>query len=116
MAEQQLDDVVAGGAVEIARRLVREHDHRLVGQRPRDRDALLLAARQLRRVVMAAILEPDFDEQAARARGGIAPPGDFHRHEDVLERGQRRDEMKGLEHEADLLAAQPRELDPRRAA
>ena len=59
---------------------------------------------------MAAILEPDFDEQAASARGRVAPPGNLHRHEDVLERRQRRNEMKRLEHEADLLAAQAREL------
>ena len=66
--EQQLDDRLPGGAVEIAGRLVGEQDRRIVGERPRDRDALLLAARELRRVVMAAIGQTDFVEQLLRAR------------------------------------------------
>ena len=52
---EQIDHLPAGGAVEIAGRLVGEQDRRIVRERARDRDALLLAARELRRIVMAAI-------------------------------------------------------------
>ena len=60
--DQKVDDLVAGAGVEIPGRLVRQENRGLVRQRPRDRDALLLAARELRRVVMAA--------RAEAARGG----------------------------------------------
>ena len=48
-----------------------------------------------------------------RAAPSRAPPafapGNLHRHEHVLERRQRRQQVKELEHEADPLAAQPRQ-------
>ena len=69
---EQLDDLAAGGAVEIARRLVGQQDRRIVGERARDRDALLLAARQLRRIVMPAVRQPDVGEQR-RARAPAHP-------------------------------------------
>ena len=66
--EQQVEDVPAVVRVEIAGRLVGEDQRRIVGQRARDGDALLLAARQLRRVVMSAIVQADLVEQRLRAR------------------------------------------------
>ena len=69
---QQIHDVPAVGGVEIAGRLVRQHDRRIVGERARQRDPLLLAARQLRRIVMGAAGQADLFEQrpgaAARRR------------------------------------------------
>src|SRR5262245_28896507 len=59
---------------------------------------------------MSPIRESDLVEQALRASGRIAPSRDFHRYQDVLEGRQRRDQVKELEHEADLLTAQPREV------
>ena len=44
----------AGRAVEVAGRFVGEHDGRIVGERARNRDPLLLAPGQLRRVMVAA--------------------------------------------------------------
>ena len=67
--EQQLDDLMPGRAVEVAGRLVGEQDRRIVGERAGDRDALLLAARELRRVVMAAIGEADLVQQRLGAGG-----------------------------------------------
>src|SRR5688572_7542377 len=58
---------------------------------------------------MPAIVQPDFIEQRLRPRRGVAPAGNLHRYLDVLDRRQGRHEMKELEHEADLLAAQPRQ-------
>src|SRR5690554_2422466 len=43
--EQEIDDVVAGGAVEVAGRLVGEQHPRLAGKGARNRYALLLSAR-----------------------------------------------------------------------
>jgi hypothetical protein len=51
--EQQVDDALAGDRIEIARRLVREQHCRPRHERPCDGDALLLAARQLSRIVLA---------------------------------------------------------------
>ena len=56
---------------------------------------------------MAAIVETDFAEQPFRSRRRVATPGDLHRDQDVLVRGQGRHKVKELEHEPDLLAAQP---------
>ena len=69
--DQEVDDLVAGAGVEIAGRLVGEQDRRLVGQRPRDRHALLLAAGELRRIVMAP-RPPGRPRRAARPRGAPA--------------------------------------------
>ena len=49
--------------VEVAGRLVGEHDARLDRQGPRDRDALLLAAGQLLREMVRALGEPHLAEQ-----------------------------------------------------
>ena len=63
---QQLHDVAAGGGVEVAGRLVGQHDRRIVGQRAGERDPLLFASRQLRRVVMRAAGQSDLFEQRLR--------------------------------------------------
>ena len=47
MLAQQLEDVAPGRRVEIAGRLVGQHDRRIVRERTRQRDPLLLAAGQL---------------------------------------------------------------------
>ena len=67
------EDVLGGVHVEIAGRLVGEQDARRVGDRARDRDALLLAAGQLRRPMRQALLQTEIAQQfGARAR---APRG-----------------------------------------
>ncbi len=52
--EQQVDDLPPGVLVEIAGRLVGDEDRRIGRQRAGERDALLLAAGQLRRIMMRA--------------------------------------------------------------
>jgi hypothetical protein len=47
VTEEQFDDGVAGGRVEVPRRLVCKQQRRIVGERARDRDALLFAAGEL---------------------------------------------------------------------
>ena len=60
--------------------------------------------------MVATVRQPNFVQQLPRARDGVAPTRDLHRHQDVLEGGQRRHEVEELEDEADLLAAQSRQF------
>src|SRR5882757_1747056 len=52
--EEGVEDAVAGRVIEVAGRLVAEQDPGIVGERPRDRDALLLAAGEPGRPVPGA--------------------------------------------------------------
>ena len=113
---EDVHDLDAGARVEVAGRLVRQQDRRLVDQRARDRDALLLAARQLVRVVVHALAEADDLEHFLRA---LVPLGGLHlvraavveqRQLDVVERRRPRQQVEPLEDEADLLVADDRQL------
>jgi len=112
--EEQVRDLLPGRAVEISRRLVSEQDHRLVRERTGNPDTLLFTARQLRRIVIEPASEADAPEKLARRRfrigsGRRAIRGQqFQWNEHVLERCQRRDQMKVLEDEADPIRAQRR--------
>ena len=64
---QQREHLAAGPRVEVARRLVGEQQRRRQQQRPRDRDALLLAAGELGGHVLGAVAEPDAGQQRVRA-------------------------------------------------
>ncbi len=95
------------GRVEVARRLVGEHQRRVRHDRPGERDALLLAARQLVREVAAAVGQPDRVERLDRP---LSPLPRLNarveqRQLDVRERRRARDQVEGLEDEADLAAA-----------
>ena len=70
---QQVEDLVAGLAIEIAGRLVAEQQRRIGDDRARDADALLLAARELPRVVLRAVGQAD-DLQRDRRRACGARP------------------------------------------
>ncbi|HSJ98100.1 MAG TPA: hypothetical protein VLC53_13550, partial [Myxococcota bacterium] len=69
--EQQLDHVLAGGRVEVAGGLVGEQQPRLAHEGARHRDALLLAAGELARIVAEALAQADALEHRAGARRGI---------------------------------------------
>ena len=109
--EELGEDDVGGMLVEVAGRLVGEHQRRLVGERAGDRDALLLAARQLRR----AMVEPLRQGRACRAAAprvrcaacGSAPRTSCGRttFSTRVELGQ---QVVELVDEAEQLAAQPR--------
>ena len=71
----QLDDLLAGGGVEIAGGLVGEEERRPARHRARHRHPLLLAAGELDRVVLRAVAEAQLGEEArGRARGRRARP------------------------------------------
>ena len=109
LGEQQIDDLLAGGLVEIAGRLVGHEDRGIGRQRARQRDALLLAAGQLRRIMMQAVAEPDRGKFLRRALRRVGIAGELERHGDILQRRHGRDQMKRLEDDADLAAAEARQ-------
>ncbi|EMA68522.1 GDSL-like lipase/acylhydrolase domain-containing protein [Halorubrum distributum JCM 13916] len=98
--------------VEVPRRLVREQHGGLVDQRAGDGDALLLPARELARLVVEPVAEPEPREQVRRPVARVAGV-ERGRHRDVLDRGQRRQEVEVLEDEPDRLLARPRPLRDR---
>ena len=68
----RIEDVPGRVRVEIAGRLVGKQDARRIGDRPSDRDPLLLAAGQFRRPVGAAVAEARGNRGARRP--GASPP------------------------------------------
>ena len=79
-------------------------------ERAGDGDALLLAAGELRGAVRAAVAQADgLDELLDPPVVGLRP-GDRERQDEVLLRGEDRQEVERLEDEADLVAAQLGEL------
>ena len=109
-APEQVEHVAPGGGVEVAGRLVGEDDGRARDQRARDGDPLLLAAGELRRPVRAAVAEPDGLDQRLEPGGVDVLARDAQRQEHVLLGGEDREQVVALEDEADLRAAQQREL------
>ena len=107
---EELEDLVARGRVEVPGRLVREHDRRPRDERPRDRDPLLLAAGELGRPVASPIGDPEPLQQVLQERLVGLHAGDRERQDDVLLRGQHRQQVEELEDEADVLAPQQRDL------
>ena len=109
-ARQQIDDLGAGRGVQVARRLVGEHETRAGSRRPaRARPA---AARRptARRGSGPRAARAPLPRGARRACwAGAARARQLERDGDVLERGEGRDEVEGLEHVADLRQAEPRE-------
>src|SRR6516225_854595 len=106
-ATEQVQDLRTGAGIEVAGGLVGEDDFRPTGQGPRDGDPLLLPAGQLRRAV------PQPRAQAHRVHNRAEPgsvggaPGDVQREGDIVRRGEGRQQVVGLEDEADVVAAQP---------
>ena len=109
-AAQQVEHVAAGVRVEVAGRLVGEHDAGPGDERARDRDALRLAAGQLARAVRAAVLEADRVDQRLEPLLVRLVAADPDRQQDVLLGVQDRQQVVALEDEADRAAPQQRQL------
>src|SRR4051812_12472380 len=105
-AEQQIDNLPARRAVEISGWLVGKEQRRIVGERARNRHPLLFTARKLRRIVMAASGQTDFLEQRQSPWSRPFDLRNLHRHENILERGERGKQMEELEDEPDAAAPQ----------
>ena len=74
------------------------------------RNALLLAARQLRRAMLEAVGEPDRGDDLGEPAFVDVLTAEQQRERDVLTGGERGDQVERLEDEADALAAQLGEL------
>ena len=94
-------------AVERPGRLIAQQDLGLFRDGPGDSDALLLAARELRREVIHTLVEAN-DRQ--RFFGRHRPFGDLRHQRHVLTRREARNEIVELEYEADVLAAKHGQL------
>jgi hypothetical protein len=104
---QQSEHLGRRAGVEVASRLVREHDGRLGDERAGDRDALLLTAGELGGAVALAVGEADAIDEVGDAalRGGVRASGETDREGDVLLCGERREQVEALEDEADAIPA-----------
>jgi hypothetical protein len=103
--EHQLHDAFARFAVEVARRLVGEQHRRLGGESAGNRDTLFLAAGQLRRIVPCARIESHLAQYIERNSPRACRTRQLERQHHVLERIQRRHQVKRLEHETDARGA-----------
>src|SRR5665647_2841588 len=91
--------------VQRAGRLVEEHELGLHRERPGDRDPLLLAAGQVRRIVVGPIGEADAGQELARLLLHACPGQSLHpdrRLHHVLQRRHVREQVEALEHHSDV--------------
>jgi hypothetical protein len=102
----QLHDPDGGLGVEVAGRLVGEQQGRMVDERPRDRDALLLTARQLVREVVELGREADEPQDVRHLAADLLAVLAEHlqRVGDVVVDRAVRQELVVLEHDADVAA------------
>jgi hypothetical protein len=80
-----------------------------VGSSASDGDSLLLPAGELARLVVEPVAQPEPREQVRRPAARVAGV-ERGRHRDVLDRGQRRQQVEVLEDEPDRLLPGPRPL------
>src|ERR1700684_2020814 len=103
---KRAEHTIGGLRVEIAGGLVSQQHPGPVGDRPRDRDPLLFAARQFGRAMALALSETKIRQQLACAGGGLGArePRDHLRQDKVLERRKLRQQMMELVNETDFRA------------
>src|SRR5574341_312830 len=107
---QQAHNLLPRMAVEVADRFIRDNQHGIVDQRPRNGHTLLLAAGEFMRLMMKPVAEADPLQQFARSLFVLlrafmigAVVGQWQH--DVAERGGAREQVVGLKYKADLLVA-----------
>ena len=110
----QFHDELARFPVQVAGRLVREQNPRLVGESPCKGHPLLLTTRELSRIVARAVSQthPFQERHRPRTNGASilarSALSKLKRHHHVLESRERGKEMEGLEDESYILCAKPR--------
>jgi hypothetical protein len=103
--EKQIHDGGARRLVEIAGGLVRHQDRRVRHDGAGNRHALLLAARQLRRIMMQSRPEAHGLQFGLRPLEGVILARQLQGERHVLECRHGGNEMEGLEHDADAPAS-----------
>jgi hypothetical protein len=106
---QEVQDVSRGVRVEVAGGLVGEDQIGLVDQRPGAGHPLLLTAGELGRAMRETVRDAQLLHQVAEPVAVGLGPGQVSGQGNVLGCGQGRDQVEGLEDEADLVPAQPGE-------
>src|SRR5690349_6656581 len=110
---KEVENLSGCNRIEIAGRLVCEHERWLVCECARDRDTLLLTAGKCCRQFVCMALDSDTIQQCNRAFASLTQWNRFrevHRQHDVLGRSQRWQQLKKLKDEADVSAAPGREF------
>ena len=103
--EQQVDDAVAGGGIEIAGRLVGEDQAGVRGDGAGDGDALLFAAGKLGGIMRDAVAKADGFELRVGTGARIGHSRQLHRRRDIFQRGHRWQQMEGLKDNSDASPA-----------
>src|SRR5258706_8088159 len=103
LAQQTQDDLFVL-RVEIAGGFISQNDLRIIDQRPRDADALLLASGKLRGQVLRAVAQP-YAGQGFNRLSLIGHAVEVLRQHDVLDRGEIWNQVKLLEDESNFLRA-----------
>ena len=103
-AAEQTPDLASVGGVEVGRGLVSEDDRRVVGQRPRHRDPLLLAAGKLIGTEVQAVAEAEAGQQFGGPPMGGVPvhAGEIAGQFDVLDCIERAQQVEVLKDEAEM--------------
>ena len=99
---QQFENRLAGIVVQSAGRLVTEQQFRILGERARDRDTLLLTAGELRREIIDAGSKSDLGQCFPGVHRILA---DLRGQRNVLERGQVLNQIVELKNKTDLVAS-----------
>ena len=99
---------LAGGEVEAAGRLVGQQHRGPHDEGARQRDALLLAARQHARIVAQPLAQADPLQHLGGQRARVVAAQQLERQHHVLQRVQVAEQLEALEHEAQLVARAPR--------
>jgi hypothetical protein len=106
--KEECADTLAGSGIEVAGRLVGEEHRRRSHKRAGKCDSLLFPSGELPWVVALARRKTDAVERCQGAGAGILATGKLQRQHHVLERRERRHQMKRLEDKPDALRPQPR--------
>ena len=113
-ARERLKDAVRRPRVQVAGRLIGNHDWRIVRQRPRNRDALLLpsgkfAGQTLGKGTQARRFQAHLRALTPGSAGEPAPFAQFQRQQDILYRGEGGDQLEELENNPHVLSAPARQ-------
>src|SRR5687768_8238019 len=107
---QQVEHSRTAGGVEVSRGLVGEEYSRRIRESARERNTLLLAARELHGEMVPPLLEPNALEELTCTRGRAVVPLELERNLYVLPRRQRRNELECLKYESDFFSPDPGSL------
>ncbi len=107
--EEELMNLLFCRGIEVACRFVGQQDGGVIDKRPRDRNALLLSARELGRAMVQPVPEPHPGQHlfGRRLHLGLGPPsGDHRRNHYVFECGKLGQKVMGLKNKADFSSSE----------